>query len=238
MRGIRLVRLGFAAACAATALLATSASATAALFRAETYPVKELSTNTNIHGFSIAAGAVVSLCKHATFNTGEEGAPNPTAASETITVHPTYTECFITIPAGNSAATVKTTGCNYLLKAQAPNTPGGEVKVVCETGKTIEVTDNSIPTCKTKVGSQSLKGVEYRNLAGPPKKVEVGSEVEKIKWQTEGCGVASSGEDGQYREGELVGGAIAKLAEPGHPAFVLTEGMNAETLAPDGVEVS
>jgi hypothetical protein len=178
----------------------------------------------------------VSICKKATFNAGEEGAENPKGSSETITVHPTYSECFISIPAGNSAATVSTPGCNYVLKAKTPSTPGGEIKVVCAAGKEIEVTDNTVPACKTTVGSQILKGAEYINEGAPPKRLRVGSDVEGIKWSTAGCGVASSGADGQYREGELVLG-VAKLAPAGRPAFVLAEGQT-EAAAPDGVEVS
>src|SRR2546422_6405273 len=102
MRRLRLVGLTFVVLCTTGAILAASAWAIPAEFKAETYPVVEKSTSTNIHGFSIAAGAVVSLCKAATFNTGEEGAENPTKESETLTVHPKYSECFISIPAGNS----------------------------------------------------------------------------------------------------------------------------------------
>jgi hypothetical protein len=238
MKRIRLIGLTVAAVCALGALFATSAFATLPEFRAESYPVVEKSKNTNIHGFSIAAGAVVSLCKSATFNTGEEGAVNPTKESETITVHPIYSECFITIPAGNSEATVSTTGCNYTLRAKSPGTSGGEVKVVCSGTNKITVTDNTLPACKTKVGTQTLKGVSYVDEPGLPAfgEVSVGSEVEKIKWETEGCGVASSGEDGQYREGELVLG-VAKLAEKGKPANVKTKG-ETEAKAEDKVVVS
>jgi len=198
----------------------------------------EKSESTNIHGFSIAAGAVVSLCKKATFNTGEEGATNPTKESETITVHPIYTECFISIGAGNSSASVTTTGCNYTLRAKSPGTTGGEVKVVCSGTSKITVTDNTIPACKTFVGPQTLKGVSYVDEPGLPAfgEVSVGSEVEKIKWSSEGCGAANSGEDGQYREGELVG-PIAKLAAAGHPANVKTKGTT-EAAAEDKVVVS
>ena len=81
-----------------------------------------------------------------------------------------------------------------------------------------------------------MKGAECINEGAPPKRLRVGSDVEGIKRSTAGCGVASSGADGQYREGELVLG-VAKLAPAGKPAFVLAEGQT-EAAAPDGVEVS
>jgi len=236
MKRIRLIGLTVAAVCALSALLASSAFATLPEFRAETYPVVEKSNSTNIHGFSIAGGAVVSLCETATFNTGEEGAPNPTKESTTIEVHPKYSNCFISIGAGNSAATVNSEGCNYVLTAKSPGTTGGLVSVKCAVGKAITVTDNTIPACKTKVTTQALKGVSYTDEPGLPAfgEVSVGSEVEKIKWTSEGCGAAASGEDGQYRKGELVG-PIAKLGEG--PANVKTKG-ETEAKTEDKVVVS
>src|SRR5437764_15237276 len=108
MKRIRLIGFTFMMVCAASAIVAASASALPFEFRAETYPVEWRGPNTNFHRFEIA-GAVIT-CRHTTFNTNEQGAPNLTKESRTLEVHPIYTECRGTLAASSFSVEVKTTG--------------------------------------------------------------------------------------------------------------------------------
>ena len=161
MKQIRLTSLAFTVAFAMGATLATSAWAIPAEFKAETYPVAVTAFSTNGHAFSVSSGQLISLCKHATFATGVAGVPNVPGQAETLMLHPTYTECDVSVAGlGNSEATVATEGCNYILKSKNPDTSGATMEVKCATGKEITVTDNAVPTCKMKMGTQNLTGIE------------------------------------------------------------------------------
>jgi hypothetical protein len=66
-----------AAACALIMAMSSAvARAGAGPFKAATYPVTYKAEAANIHGLEIAGATLI--CHKATFNTGEEGAPNPT----------------------------------------------------------------------------------------------------------------------------------------------------------------
>ena len=237
MKQIRLTSLTFTVACAMAATFATSAWAIPAEFKAETYPAVVTAFSTNGHGFSVSSGQLISVCNHATFATGGLGAPNVQMQAETLTVRPFYTECHVSVAGlGNSEATVATEGCSYIFKSKNPDTSGATMEVKCTTGKEITVTDNAVPTCKMKMGTQNLTGIEYHNEAGPPKEFLVNTEVSGMKWTTENCGIATSGTDGVYRQGKL-NGAISEIEPSGHPATVKTKG-ETEKKAADGVEVA
>jgi len=92
--------------------------------------------NTNVHTFSGPGFSIE--CSRATFNTKEEigkiavaEARNPTEASRTLAVHPTYSECDASLPTGTLPATVKTTGCDYRLLAIEPGDKNGEAVIAC-----------------------------------------------------------------------------------------------------------
>jgi hypothetical protein len=214
------------------AVSAAPAAAGSYVFKAAQYPVRQHAVATNLHGFEVTGA--VSICKKAEFNTAEEGAPNPTKPQETLIVHPVYTECEISL-AGTFKAKVVTTGCNYKFHAVAPGSKTGPVDIVCEAGKQIEVITEGLSGCVITVGSQNgVKNVEYVNSAG---KVSVNAEASGIKYKAaSACGIALSGENALYREGEFVAG-VAKLAAAGHPAKALSEGFN-ELSEPDAVEVA
>jgi hypothetical protein len=89
--------------------------------------------NTNIHRFEIA-GAVIA-CDTAAFTTNEEGAPNLTNESRTLEAHPTYAKCRTTLAAGSFPVEVKTTGCNYVLKAVKPGEKHGPFTVNVQQAK-------------------------------------------------------------------------------------------------------
>ena len=57
-------------------------------------------------------------------------------------------------------------------------------------------------TGSSSARSQTLKGIEYVNEAGPPKNVKVNAEVDKIKHEASsqcGLGILEGGENGAYR---------------------------------------
>jgi len=75
--------------------------------------------------------------------------------SETASLTPTYTECSAF---GFVSATVKTTGCTYVLHAN------GEIDLECTTGNKVVITAS---TCEVQVSSQTgLKSVHLTNGAG------------------------------------------------------------------------
>jgi hypothetical protein len=227
----RVGGIGLALA-AALAMSATAAASTGWQFKAATYPVKSTSSATNPQGFEIAGAT--SVCKNATFKSGEEGAPNPAGAQDTLEVHPVYTNCEITI-GGVFKAVVNTTGCNYLFHAAEPRSKNGTTDVVCQAGKKIEVTVSELPGCVIEVGPQiGLKTVEY---VDEQPKVKVNAEVNNIEYKaTSACGLLiKEGKNGVYREGEFT--PTPKLAAPGKPAAAASEGTN-ELNEPDLVSVS
>jgi hypothetical protein len=227
-----------AVACALVmALSSTTAQAGSGWqFKAATYPVTEKGEATNIHGFEITGA--ISICKKATFDTGEEGAPNPTKPQETLEVHPIYTECE-TEESPVMKAKVLTTGCNYVLHSAAPATKNGTVDIVCQPGKQIEVVNEGLENCVIRVGTRAgLKTIEYVNAAGPPGTVKVNAELTGIHYKVaSGCGLAlQEGSTGDYREGEEFAGVL-RLAPAGHPATAVFKGFN-EHSEPDSVEVA
>jgi hypothetical protein len=219
------------------AMSSATAQAGAGPFNAASYPVTEKAEATNIHGFEIAGA--VTICHKGTFNTGEEGAPNPTKAQETLEVHPIYSECKVEM-GGMFKATVLTTGCNYVFHSAAPGTENGSMDVVCQAGKQIKVIPEGIAGCVITVGSQAgLKSIEYVNQAGPPVTVKVKAELSGIHYgASKPCGlVIEAASTGVYREGEeFAEGGAARLARPGHPATAVLKGFK-QLSEPDAVEV-
>lgn len=136
--------LALVAVFAMSAVAASAASATN--FTAAEYPVDVTASQEGTHVFEIDSQKVT--CETAEFNTVE----SQTAASEELTVHPTYEDC---TAFGFVEATVTTTGCNYVLNVN------GDLDVACSGGP-ITI---SVFTCKVTVGSQELSGASYENVA-------------------------------------------------------------------------
>ena len=191
-------------------------------FHAEKYPAHLEGAQLNVQGFE--GTGVASSCEEATASTEEEGASNPNADKNTLEVHPSYKKCILTLLGITSgAATVVTTGCNYVFHAAKPNTTEGSTDIKCAAGKAIKIEATFLPSCVITVNAQNgLKTLEYRNEPTgplpPPEKVEVRAEVSNIKTQiAEACGTGKTETLSEYREGEVVGGN-AKLAPKGKPA--------------------
>ena len=226
-----------AVACAVImAMSSAAAQAGGGPFKAATYPVAEKAEAINVHGLEIPGA--VTICHKGTFDTGEEGAPNPTQPQESLEVHPIYSECKVEA-GGTFKANVVTTGCNYVFHSAAPGTQNGSMDIVCQAGRQIKVIVEGIAGCVITVGSQTgLKSIEYVNQAGPPEAVKVNAELSAINWKvTPQCGlVIEEAGTGIYREGEEFGGGAARLAPAGHPASAVLKGLNQRS-EPDAVEV-
>jgi hypothetical protein len=195
-------------------------------FQAATYPVSLKGEATNIHALEIAGATLT--CRKGTFNTAEEGAPNPTGPQETLEVHPIYSECKLLL-AGVDPAKVLTGGCNYVFHSAAPSTKRGSMDIVCNAVSEIEVFDESISGCTIKIGSQTgLKAVEYFDQSAGTVKVnfELGEPSGFRYTATSICGLAiNEGRSGVYREGEEPSG-VPRAAPKGHPASVVLKGFN------------
>src|SRR5437764_5398995 len=116
MKRIRVIGLICMIVWALSAIVAASAAAQLYEFSAEAYPVEVRGHSSTPQEFGFAT------CTEATFNTNEEGAPNPTKESSTLLVHPRYRECRTTLAAGSFPDEVRTEGCNYRFHAAPPNT--------------------------------------------------------------------------------------------------------------------
>jgi len=244
VRRIRLFGLTIVAALSLSVVAASAASAH--LFEAEKYPVKVKAKTSNPQGFEIPGA--VSVCQKGTF----EG--SATGASETLEVHPVYSECTVSIGAvKHVAAEVVTTGCNYKFHAAAVGTTEGTVDVDCGeiskgVYKKIEIKIPSISGCVISVTghpakeaevavNQGLKTVEYKNE--PANKVTVNAKVSNIKWAAESaCGLAGTeGTTAKYEGGEVTSVTeINKLT--GGPATAVSEGLFGELNSADPIKVN
>jgi len=190
--------------------------------------VEVLGTQTNDQGFEIIGA--VSVCPNAMFTTNGAVATGLSSGTETLLIHPEYTNCKVTLAGATHNATVETTGCNYVFHAAAELSTTGTVDVECESGKEIKVKVSGL-NCEIKVGPQTgLKTVEYMNTNTG--KVEVKAEVSGITYTVKTCpaGVVG-GNGGLYREGIINGAGEAELATAGHPATALAEGKNGVSIA-------
>jgi hypothetical protein len=219
------IKMTFLAVVAVALFGVSAASASASTFLAETYPVLVTGNATNVQGFEITGA--VSVCEHATFMTGEDDAINPTGPSETLLIHPKYTGCHVSIGgAVLTAATVTTTGCNYVFHAALSLAAGGTVDIECLAGKSIEIAP-AVAGCVISVngtGNTGLKEVTYMNNEPVAGKVTVRANVTNISWKaTSACGLAGTeGHEAKYKEGEITSLDIAKLGTG--PATAVSEG--------------
>jgi hypothetical protein len=208
-------------------------------FKAESYPVTIRARQLNDQGLQLPG--TVFVCKKLT----AEG--KSTSESETLEVHPEYTECETTDYGPALKVTVSTEGCNYVLHVfpsewglgyKEPAGSGSlSLDILCAAGKEIVVHVERLEGCEVKVPSQNnLKALEYVNEgAGSGRKVKVNASLTGMKWSaTGGCGLKeNSGSNGEYREGRF----NRELTELGSgPASAIFEGFTG-TNAADGVFV-
>jgi hypothetical protein len=222
MTRIRIIVPAIVAAFAFSAVGAASAwAAHNGEFKAEKYKVKVHAKKTNLHGFK--AAGLITLCEEATF-TGEAGGP-----SHELEVHPVYEKCFAGLAKVKYKVEVETTNCNYKfhdpellmepsVDVVCTGTPKAQVHV-----KLKEEVGGGL-FCEVLVPEQAgLKKVEYNNLAGPPKKVEVEANVKGIKYTSNCPGVnETTGGPAEYKEGVFGAGGLPELTA--NPAKALAEG--------------
>lgn len=231
MRHRALTTMGVSLVAAFATIAGVASAASAHTFKATQYPVEVEAKSLNDQGFQITGA--VSVCKKAKF------IGTATAESETLEVHPTYTECTVEL-AGTHTATVNTKECNYVFHAAEPGTYEGTVDIVCKNaGEEIEVVVSGITGCTIKIpgGQTGLTSVEYINEAESPTSVHVNANVTGIAWSTtSGCGLAtSSGTNGEYREGKLNAKGEPELGSG--PAEALAKGFVPKSSTKVGISV-
>jgi hypothetical protein len=144
-------------------------------------------------------------CKKATFTASMT---EPTANMETLPVAPSYSEC----TASETAVTVTTTGCSYVLSAgeeTAGDKFSGSLDVSCTAENSIMIVGLK---CEVKIGTQSgLKTVNYTdNTAPTPDNLTVAMSLAKVaynKTKDEGtCPLTGTGvkENGTLAQTETV----------------------------------
>jgi hypothetical protein len=121
IRNAKILGLAIVAALALTAVMASAASATN--FTAASYPVKISGTQTESHKFTVGGGTVT--CTTATF------AGELTAASETLTINPTYSNCTAFGFIGAKVTGFSSTGCDFKFYA------GGATDLLCSSGDVV-----------------------------------------------------------------------------------------------------
>jgi hypothetical protein len=172
IRKFKTLGIAVVAVLALSAVVASAASA--ANFTASSYPTSATASSAKGNDdFKTEAGSVE--CK-AHFHVGPL-----TAASETVTVQPTYSEC---VAFGFVGATVNMNGCDYDFKVN------GHVQLTCGAGKSVEITAG---TCKVTIGAQeTLKSVHLTNGAGD---ITADAEVTEIPYTvvTDGFGCPFNG---------------------------------------------
>ena len=170
IRNFKALGLALVAVFAMSAVVASAASASE--FTSAKYPVTISGSQSTTHKFT--AGSTSVTCETATF------AGEASAASSTVTIHPTYSGC---TAFGFVGATVTTTGCDYLFHSGAEVSSekfDGTVDVVCGEGKSITIVAS---TCALEIkGQTGLSTVSFQNAAEG--KVTVGANVSSIAYTT------------------------------------------------------
>jgi hypothetical protein len=156
IRKLKVVSLTVVAVFAMTAVAASAASA--AEFHATSAPSISTGVNEGNHVFKTGETSVV--CKTAKFTGTQTLTAEPTA-----TVHPEYSNCEFL----GSAATVETTGCNYVLSANGP------VNISCSGTSKINVVVPGV--CTLSFGTQlTTGGATYTNVgSGTTAQIKVAS---------------------------------------------------------------
>jgi hypothetical protein len=169
---VAMAALGVASASSALAALLFHSSATGTLL------AKLVGA---AHKFKTSAGTV-----ECTSANGEGAITEKLAEVQLVLV--TYANCTVTEPI-KSGATVSP--ADYLFNAN------GTVKL----DNTVTIKP-SPEICKITVGPQSLTGITYANIAGPPMEIEVKANVSAIHYSISGgagfCGAEGAHTDGTY----------------------------------------
>jgi hypothetical protein len=184
MRSLKITGLALVAMFAMTAVAASAASA--ATFHSESTPTILTGEQESKNIFETNTGVKVE-CSTAHF----EGTVVGTSVAS-VTVHPTYGSCLF----GSEAATVTTTGCNYILSAEATS---GNVQIECEGTNKISVATSA---CTLTIGAQTPGGsATYTNQGtGAGRSILVSANSTGITFTKDGNALlcAFAGSTGKY----------------------------------------
>jgi hypothetical protein len=182
MRNLKVLGLALVAMFAMSAV--TAAAASADEFTAESYPATLTGKNTTANDKFLTTTGTVN-CKVASYKA------TVSAATTSVLAAPEYKEC----TAFGFPATIDVNGCKYQFNIGGATI--GDADLVCEAGKTVDVTAISAGTlkCTVHVGSQSdITGtVTYSNTgSGTTREINIGVVLGGIDYtHTQGTGVGS-----------------------------------------------
>lgn len=199
--------------CALVAILAfaglgAAASASANGFDAEAFPVTFKGAQKEAASIEAEGGLLKVSCKVATLTSA---AVEVATASESLAFAPSYSECTSLF----GAATVTTTGCQYVLHAGSETGTGefsGTADISCEKEAKISIATG---TCEAQIGSQTgLGGITFHDeLEASPPRFTAAISLSKVKYTVTkdgfGCPFAGLGakENGILKENESVTGS-------------------------------
>lgn len=166
------------------------ASASAAQFHSALAPTVISGAQSTSHVFTTNAGTVT--CKTAKFSGSQA-----VVTSETQTLTPKYENC---TAFGFVGVTIDTNECAYEFNAN------GSTKVVCPSGKAIEVT---VPFCTTSVGPQTFaSGMTYETVGtSPSRSILAKTNISGIKYNE--CGTERT--NGTYTGTTSVAGSAGEV---------------------------
>jgi hypothetical protein len=213
-RTLKALGLALLAACALSAVAASSASAATDFITCGTPQISSCDiTGTGSATFGTKSSSLSVTCTSEVYSAKAE---SPT---ENATVTPTYSGC----TAFGSNATVDTTGCTYLIRGSTTsttNTSGGSrgntlaSDVRCTAGNSIKVTGAGCTISITGSAgglNQGLHGIKVDTEgAGTTDDLKLTVEVDGIHYTTSGFLCGAAGLPGTGTDGTLTGTATAK----------------------------
>lgn len=227
---LKILGLALVALVAMSAMTASLASADA--ITAESYPA----TVTKAHDAAFAAD---------TFSTTAGGWKCPDAtyhgtlkeASTTLTLTPNFNGPKDTCTFGTFPTIIDTNGCDFLTHIGSGASTTVTATLICPAGKDITVTTNQntagtlTPKCTIHIPPQTLGGITYENVAGPPKQIRVTMASTGITYTETagaglGTGLGSCTNSGEVHTGEFKGTELLTgETDPGstHVGLFLTE---------------
>lgn len=160
IRTTKVLCLSIVAVLALTAVWTASASALGERFHSLTKPIVVTGSNYEVDAFgtekitegefSFTAGMFTVKCSTTTVSGTVK-----TETSESMTLHPTYTNC----KEGTNNVTVDTTGCNLNYWSEVLGSSDAKIEIECEAGQMIKIT--GALGCVLKFGGQGALGANY-----------------------------------------------------------------------------
>lgn len=215
MRNLKRLGIAFVAVFAMSAVVASAAQAVNYTSTDGNYPTTVAGNQEGTHEFK--AGIRTVTCSTAQF----EG--TATAASSTLTITPTYTNCLAT---GSLPVTVAMNGCDYLF--HATSTTASTTDIVCPVGNKIVVNiyasaaahgEGKAPVCKINIGGQTgLTGLATENQgSGTTASVKTTANIANIAVTIEGSAlVCGTGATATYKGVTPISGSFGGNNEGVH----------------------